>query len=71
MWTSSFKIFAQTHRSKANERWIYPRYVEPRKVDEVFARRCLIRAYENLRDISKVKRLFRKVRKTVKDIYER
>ncbi|MEM3484325.1 MAG: hypothetical protein QXQ64_05540 [Candidatus Bathyarchaeia archaeon] len=47
---------------------LYPRYVELKKVDEVFARRCILRAYENLKNISKVARLFGTTRKTVKTI---
>lgn len=45
---------------------LYPRYVERRKVDEVFASRCTLRAYENLRNISKVARLFGTTRRTVR-----
>ena len=52
-------------------RYIYPRYHELGKSAPVLARKAIIRAYEELGNISEVARIYRTTRKTVRKVLRR
>jgi transposase len=50
---------------------LYPKYTELRKANPEFARRTVISLYENTRNISKVAKILKATRKTVRKIIRR
>ena len=50
---------------------LYPKYTELRKANPEFARRTVISLYENTRNISRVAKILKATRKTVRKIIRR